>query len=268
MHRAGALGACTVKEARPPRVEHHVGGPHVGVLRLADEHHAGGRRRGHRAHGRVVGVQHGEALGGQRRDELGLRGGDRRARPELADVGGADVEHDADPWGRHPGEVGDVADAAGPHLDHEEAGVGGDPADRQRHADLGVVRPDRGHRGPGGGQHGAEEVLGARLARRAGDADHGQARHAPHDLAGQRGEGLLGVGDHDARHALDRARDQGRDSTPLDGAGHEVVPVGVLATAGDEQPARAGLARVGRRPGRRPRPRSGRRRPARRRSRR
>ena len=70
-------------------------------------------------------------------------------------------------------------------------------------------------------------------------------RHAAHDLAGQGGERLLGVGDDDARHALGGPGDQRGDRTPLDGAGDEVVAVGVLADPGDVEAAGSGLARVG-----------------------
>ena len=58
-------------------------------------------------------------------------------------------------------------------------------------------------------------------------------------------EGLLGVRDDDARDAVDRSVDECRDRPALDGRRDEVVPVGVLADPGDEEPARPGLARVG-----------------------
>ena len=138
-----------------------------------------------------------------------------------------------------------MADAPGPHLDDEVPGVGGDPTHRERHSDLGVVGPDRGDRGPGRGEHGAEQVLGARLARRAGDADDLQVGTAPHDLPGQGGEGVLGVVDDHARDAVHRPRGEHGDGSPGHGIRHEVVAVGLLADPGDVQPAGPGLTRVG-----------------------
>ena len=152
---------------------------------------------------------------------------------------------DHHPEWRHPREVLDVADAPGPHLDDEVPGVGGDPTHRERHSDLGVVGPDRGDRGPGRGEHGAEQVLGARLARRAGDADDLQVGTAPHDLPGQGGEGVLGVVDDHARDAVHRPRGEHGDGSPGHGIRHEVVAVGLLADPGAVQPAGPGRTRVG-----------------------
>ena len=77
-------------------VEAHVGGPDVGPLGRAERHDAGRGARGHRGHERVVGVEHGDAVGRQRLDQFALGLRDRLARAELAEVRGADVEHDAD----------------------------------------------------------------------------------------------------------------------------------------------------------------------------
>src|SRR3712207_9415176 len=50
--------------------------------------------RGHRGDPRVVGVEHRDAVAAERLDELTLGRRDRVLRPELADVGLADVEHE------------------------------------------------------------------------------------------------------------------------------------------------------------------------------
>jgi hypothetical protein len=160
-------------------------------------------------------------------------------------VGRADVEHHPDPGRGDLGEVGDVSDAASPHLHDEEARVGGHPADGERDADLGVVGADRGHGRPGRGEDRAEEVLGARLAGRPGDADDLETGDAAHHLAGQHPERRLGVVDDDAGDPVDRAAHQGRDRAALDGAADEVVAVGVLADPGDVEAALGGLPGVG-----------------------
>ena len=51
--------------------------------------------------------------GGQRLDELAFRLRDRLPRAELAEMSGADVEHDPDPWRRDPGEVAGCARCRG-----------------------------------------------------------------------------------------------------------------------------------------------------------
>ena len=111
--------------------------------------------------------------------------------------------------------------------------------------DLGVVGADRGDGRPDGGEDRAEEVLGARLAGGAGDADDLEPRHPAHHLAGQRPEGRLGVVDDDARDPVDRPADQRGDGAALDGPGDELVAVGVLADPGDVEAARGGLPGVG-----------------------
>src|SRR5699024_5027118 len=119
---------------------------------------------GHGGDEPVLGVEHGAAVGCERFDELPLGGGDRLHASELAQVGGADVEHEGDVRPGDRGELGDVADAARPHLEHQEAGPGGDAQDGQRQAELVVEAAGGGHGGAGGRQDRAQQVLGAGLA--------------------------------------------------------------------------------------------------------
>ncbi len=73
---------------------------------------------------------------------------------------------------------GDVPGAARAHLEDEEPGVLVGVEHGQRQADVVVVRAGRADRGPGGGEHLAEQVLGRGLARGAGDAQRCAARPA------------------------------------------------------------------------------------------
>ena len=71
------------------------------------------------------------------------------ALTELADVRGPDVQHHADPRRGGGGQRGDVPDAAGGELQHQEPGVGVRPQHRVRVAELVVERLRRRHHGPG-----------------------------------------------------------------------------------------------------------------------
>ena len=108
--------------------------------------------------------------------------------------------------------------------------VGGEHGQRQ--ADVVVERAGRADRGPGGGQHLAEQVLGRGLARRAGDAERSQpaggqpAVHAPRRQPAERG--------HAGRRRRRRAarRPAGRPARRGAGrgrGGEEVVAVDPLA---------------------------------------
>ena len=92
-------------------------------------------------------------------DALGVR---RRDGRDDADVGAADGA-----------QAGDLAEAAHAHLEHEHLGVVGRAEDRDRQALLVVEAALVGGDPPAGADGGAHEVLGARLADAAGDADDG-----------------------------------------------------------------------------------------------
>src|SRR5699024_10329128 len=152
---------------------------------------------GHRGDEPVLGVQHGAAVRRERFDELALGGGDRVHTAELAQVGGADVEHEGDVRPGDRGELGDVADPARAHLEHQETGPGGHAQHGQRQAELVVEAPGGGHGGTGGREDRAQQILGAGLAGAAGDGeDHqlGVLLPGAGELgAGQRGQRLADV---------------------------------------------------------------------------
>ena len=122
----------------------------------------------------VVGVEHGRAVGRQRLDDLALGLRDRLARAELADVGGADVEHGGDLRRRDLAQVGDVPDPPGAHLDHEVAGLGVGGQHGQWDAELVVVVAAVATVGPAPAEHLGQVVLGAGLALRAGQGEDGR----------------------------------------------------------------------------------------------
>ena len=144
----------------------------------------------------------------------------RTDRRDDADVGAGDLA-----------ELRDLSEAAHAHLDEAELGVGLQPPERQRHAELRVVarlgrdraRHRRAERG--------EDVLRRRLARRAGDADDAGGAAGAEQAAdgGQRGVLVLG---HERRCALPS---RGRDELPPAAHGHEEI-------------SRPGEARVDRQP--------------------
>ena len=95
-----------------------------------------------------------------------------------------------------------------------ELGVRLDAADRQRHADLGVVAPLGGDRAPLGRADRGEDVLRRGLPHRAGDRDEAGAAAVAH-AAGerrQRGEGV--VGDKRCRGAAREARASMKSAPP------------------------------------------------------
>jgi hypothetical protein len=127
----------------------------------------------------VVEVEHGDPAVAEPRHELGLGAGDVVDPAEVAEVGAADGEHDRDVGRGDAREVGEVADPVGAHLEDEGRGLLAGAQDRQRQADLVVEGPGRGDQLPARGQDVDEQVLGRRLADRAGDRDDVRAPAAP-----------------------------------------------------------------------------------------
>ena len=159
-------------------------------------------------------------------------------------MGSADPEDHADVGPDHVGEVADVADAGGTHLDHEVAGVDAGLENGERYADLAVVGALRRNGCALRGEDPRQQVLGGGLAGGTGNAHHrqrlaggGAAGTDPAD--GFRGEGTHGqhrVPDHDggviaAGVVGDVALDERQDGAALEGGGDEVVAVGASPPA-------------------------------------
>ena len=127
-------------------------------------------------------------LGRQRLHELALGQRDVLPAAELADVRAADVQHDADVGRRDAGEVGDVPDAAGAHLQDEVAGPGVGAQHGERQPDLVVERARAGRRSGRRGPRAAPirslvEVLPAEPV----TADDGHVRQPVQHAAGRGG---------------------------------------------------------------------------------
>ncbi len=184
---------------------------------------------------------------------LGLRDGLLRA--ELPEVRLAHVEDQGDVRWRDRAGGAQVADVAGPHLQDQEVGAGPGAQHGERQAELVVEGPERRHGGAAGGQHLGEQVLGARLALRAGEGDDAQracrvasaggpASGPPGRAArpGRAGPGPRATTGSATTHAgaagVAGRQDGGRAGR--DGGGGVVVPVDPLAR---RRPRRARRAR-------------------------
>ena len=108
--------------------------------------------------------------------DLGLGRGDRLIAAEQLEMDRADVGDRGHVGLGDRAQLGDLAETAHRHLEHQELGLGRGREDRQRQADLGVevlgagVEAEREDR--------PADVLDRRLAGRAGDPDHSTAELA------------------------------------------------------------------------------------------
>jgi hypothetical protein len=211
---------------------------------MSEGEHRPVRERAHRGHGRVVGVEYGGAARREALHQFAFRRGYRLAGAEVAQVGLADVEHDRDIGRDEFGERRDVAHPARPHFQSEAARLGVRAEHGDRHAEFVVHRPGRGDRGRGARQDGSHQVLRARLALRAGDADDRQSgAQAGDDVRGECLQRGLGVRDDD-RGQCRGARAEYGHRPRLACLRGVVVAVDVFAVEGDEEPARLGPAAV------------------------
>ena len=116
----------------------------------------------------------------------------------------------ADVGPRERREPRDLAEAAHAHLDDADLGVGLEPAERERHAELVVVVPLGRDRAPVGRAERGEDVLRRRLAGRAGDADDARPRAVAHLAARSSASAACGSLGHERRGgaAGERVRDE------------------------------------------------------------
>ena len=144
-------------------------------------------------HGKVFGDD-GGPTGGKRRHQLGLRFDDRLERAELLYVGGPDRGDDTEIGPREGAELGDLARPAHRQLEDADLGVGLEPSQRQRDADLVVETLLGGDRTCSRPADRTQDVLRRRLAHRAGDADDAGAAAVTEGSAerSERSEAVLG----------------------------------------------------------------------------
>ena len=126
--------------------------------------------------------------------ELDLRADHSLDRPDELEMHRADVGDDADVGPGDRAELRDLAEAAHGQLDDADLGVGLEPAEGEREADLVVEARLRGDGRSGRGAERRKDVLGRGLARRAGDADDPGSRTVTHRRTQrpQGGKGLVG----------------------------------------------------------------------------
>ena len=247
-YRGRALGG-QQGEARPPelvqpnvrRLDRGLG--HVRGKGRAGRHAEGDDTgRGPGGHGqdaRVVGVQDGHALSGERLDELALGPGHLVQAAELPGVRVTYVQHHAVAGRRDAAQVGNVAGPPGRQLEDQVPGRGVRPQHGEGVAELVVERSGGRDRRPEALNQLGGHILGRRLARRAGDArDRDGGQRVQHE-SGQRGQGGRDVSDQD-RGDRNRAGGQDRDRAGRDRGRGEVVPVGPLPRDRGEQAARPG----------------------------
>ena len=238
-HRRRPCRAGEVEGGSAAFVEADVRGTDVGPGIAAKGDDPRRRALAHRRDDRVVGVEHGDAVDGQRLHELALRRGDGINTPEYTDMRQTNIEHGSHLRSGDGGEMRDVPQAPRAVLQDEVASVRTTLQHAQRQAYLAVVGRRRGH---GRGQlreHRAEKVLGARLATRARDADDAHFRKpAEHDRRepAQRRQRVV---NDDVRH-VDRLRDHDASRAGLDGLPRKGVSVDVIPGQRDEQGAGLG----------------------------
>ncbi len=237
--RMAFTGGEQVEPCTPVVVDADAPRPYIGPRALAERDDLAAGLGRHRRDQRVVDVQ--DSGGGRGRGKLPLGPGDTGTPVGvLADVRRPDVQDDADLRPGQFAQCGDMAEAAGAHLQRDEPGGGLQAQQGQRQADLVVERTGRGDRGPEFTQQIGEKVLGGGLARRSGHGDH-RCRRAVAHLGGERSERDRGVGDHDRRYA-DRPCRQHRGGAGPDRVRGEVVAVDPGTDHGDEQRAGTDLA--------------------------
>ena len=224
-------------------------GAHLRAGTEAEEHDPGDCLIGHDRDAGIVGVEHGDGLRRQFGDHLGLGALRRLDAAELAGVGEAHLENDADIRRRDRHQAGDLTDAARPHLDDEVPRRLVDPQHRDRRADLIVERALGSNRRALALENGAQKILGGRLAVGTRDADHpegAELANSSDDQPGQCGQSDEPIRDDElGRGHLELAFDDDEAGAVGDRLGREQVPVGDFAGQREEDRAGADQPGVG-----------------------
>ena len=223
------------------------GGAHVGARAEAE-----GADRGRRyvAHGRdegIIRVQHGQPVRRERCRQLCLGARDRLDAPCSLQVGRVHGEDHSHLWAGDLGEAGDLPLGVHAHLEHRHLVPRLEVEERHRQAGLAVEVALVAQDAQGSGQDVGHDLLGDRLAGRAGDADHPHARPAPPpggDLL-EREERVWHLHDrHSLPGSVDRTVDQRDRRAASDRLRHEAMTVGSLAPQRDEAAAGDDVAGV------------------------
>ncbi len=196
---ASALGTCCIpcsasrtspaphgvdnwNRGRSSSSRHDALGAHVGVAERVTEDRTGADR-GHARHIRIVEVQDRHAGGRQCGHELALRPGHPFEIAEELHVRHGHARHDADIGSAHVGQAGDVTRPTRSHLEDDPLDVVRRIEEGQREPELVVEGALAGCHHEGRREAIPEQVLGRRLADRAGDADHPALHALAHEQA-------------------------------------------------------------------------------------
>ena len=123
-------------EARPGGAELHVFGADIRALGEAEGNGAAGVDFAEAGDARVVGIEHGDAIGRQPFDQFALGGGNAFDGIEELYVGVADVGDHADVGLGDGGEPADFSGVVHAHLDDAGAAAIGEAKQGERHADV------------------------------------------------------------------------------------------------------------------------------------
>ncbi len=216
--RFGALQAFVGAEAKDTGFGAGLHGRNPGIIRVQDR--CAGRRQGF--------------------DQFTLGDSDVFDRPELPRMRRSDAQYDADVRLDHLGEVADVSDAGGSHLDDEVTGGEIRRKNCQRNPNLSVVRSDRRHRRRFASQNSGQQILGGRFPSGTGNSDHGQRTGSTqpfHHGAGEGSHGEDGVVDYNrripgTRGAGHRALSQRQHGPGVERLADKAVPVRLFARLG------------------------------------
>ncbi len=127
-------GVTAVKRARAPSDRWRPLTATSAPGEAAEGDHPGARRRGHRGHPLVVGVEDGHARGRQGLHQLGLGPSHAVDAPQQLGVGGRHHRDHADGGPADLAQPGDLAGAPRTHLEHQGLGVVGGVEDGDRQA--------------------------------------------------------------------------------------------------------------------------------------
>jgi hypothetical protein len=170
-------------------------------------------------------------------EDLGLGIGDRLHAAEVLDVRGRDGGDQRDVRSNQLGQRRNFAGVAHAHLEHAIDAVARHPGKAERHPGVVVGALERAvdPAAMAAFKRCGKRFLGAGLADRAGDPEHG----AGHPGAACLRQILQRLGDvgHQHMRAVDWAADQGRRGALVEGSGDEVVPVSDGARHRHEEPA-------------------------------
>ena len=129
----------------------------------------------HRQHAGVVGVEHRQPGGTQRGDQVAFLAGDGFQRAERLQVRRLDGRHHRDVRRCDPGQAADLAEVIRCHLQHRDAMLGAQLAQRDGQpieaVVVGPILEDSGIRGKRT-EHRGDGLLGRRFSYAAGDADN------------------------------------------------------------------------------------------------